>query len=140
MENGFTTKDSQPDKVDEYMQALDHPFKDVLEALRQAILSADASVGEEIKWNAPTFFYTGEMPPSDPKKYRRYLVVSNLYRQDEVRLVFVGGGKVSDPTGLLSGEYADGRRLAGFHSLDEVESRRDALQQVVREQLQLLDT
>ena len=44
-------------------------------ALREVILTTDASIGEEIFWNAPTFFYTGEMKPFDPKEYKRYIIV-----------------------------------------------------------------
>jgi len=139
MSTGLTTKESQPDKVDEYMQQLDHPLKDVVEALRQTILESDPTIGEEVKWNAPTFFYTGEMPPSDAKEYRRYLVVTNVHRTSEILLVFWGGGKVDDASGLLEGDYADGRRTATFRSLDEVSSKRAALQHVVREQLRLLE-
>ncbi|MBI5232553.1 MAG: DUF1801 domain-containing protein [Coriobacteriales bacterium] len=138
MTESFTTKDSRPDEVDEYMRQLVHPLKDVVEALRQTILAADPSVGEEVKWNAPAFFYTGEMPPFDAKEFRRHLVVTNLHRQNEILLVFWGGGKVSDPSGLLEGNYEDGRRIATFRSLDEVESKKTVLQEVVREQLGLL--
>jgi hypothetical protein len=52
---------SEPAKVDEFMKKLKHPMKDVVEALRRIIVSADKQIGEEIFWNGPTFFYTGEM-------------------------------------------------------------------------------
>ena len=45
-------KPSEPDQVDAYMQALQHPLAEVLAALRQIILATDPSIGEEIKWNA----------------------------------------------------------------------------------------
>jgi len=32
------------------------PLSDVVEALRRVILKTDGEIGEEIKWNAPTFF------------------------------------------------------------------------------------
>ena len=134
-----TTKPSESNKVDEYMKGLDHPLADVLEALRQVILAADPMIGEEIKWNAPTFFYSGEMAPSDPKEYRRYLVVSNVFKKDCIRLVFWGGGKVNDTSGFLQGDYPDGRRLAQFFSMGDVESNADKLQEVVRRQLELLE-
>ena len=82
------TKPSEPEKVDAYMQGLTHPLAKVVEALRRIILSTDREIGEEIKWNAPTFFYSGEMKTSNPKEYKRYLVVFNLYRKDCIRLVF----------------------------------------------------
>jgi len=128
-------KASEPGAVDAYMKALKHPLADVVGALRQIILNADAQIGEEIKWNAPTFFFTGEMKQSDPKQYKRYLIVFNLFQKDCIRLVFWGGAKVNDKSGFLQGDYADGRRLAFFHSLDEVRSNRKQLENVVRAQL-----
>ena len=118
------TKPSEPDKVDEYLQKLKHPLVQVVEALRQIILSADRVIGEEIKWNAPTFFYAGEMRPSNPKEYKRYIVVFNLYKKDCIRLVFPSGAKVKDKSGFLEGNYADGRRLAMFHDMNDVKSKR----------------
>jgi hypothetical protein len=64
-----STKRSEPEKVDAYMHDLKHPLADVVQALRQIILKTDSEIGEEIKWNAPTFFYTGEMAPFNPKEY-----------------------------------------------------------------------
>ena len=135
-----STKPSEPDRVDEYLQKLKHPLVEVIEALRQIILSADREIGEEIKWNAPTFFYTGAMKPSDPKEYKRYIVVFNLYRKDCIRLVFPSGAKVKDKSGFLEGNYADGRRLAMFHDMNDVKSKKKALQGVIKKWLTLLDT
>ncbi len=44
---------SNPGEVNAYMQKVDHPLVDVIEALRKVILDTDAEVGEHIKWNAP---------------------------------------------------------------------------------------
>jgi hypothetical protein len=134
-----TTKPSEPGAVDEYMKKLKHPLADVVAALRQIILKADAQIGEEIKWNAPTFFFTGEMQPSDPKEYKRYLVVFNLFKKDCIRLVFWRGANVNDKSGFLQGDYADGRRLALFHSMAEVKSRQGNLENAVRKQLSVLE-
>ena len=139
MRTQASIKPSQPDEVDEYMKGLNHPLSEVVEALRQIILRADPDVGEEIKWNAPTFFYTGEMKPSNPKEYKRYLVVFNLFRKDRIRLVFWGGAKVNDASGLLEGDFADGRRLAMFHDMEDVKSKAKALRNVVKRQLRLMD-
>lgn len=126
---------SRPAEVEQYLKTLKHPRKEVLEALRRVILKADPSVGEEIKWNAPTFFYTGPMAPSNPKLYRRYLVISNLFRKDCIRLVFMNAAGVKDPTGLLEGDYADGRRLAHFHDLAEVKAKGRALAGIIKQQV-----
>ena len=58
----------KPDEVDAYMCKLKHPLADVVEALRQVILRAHGDIGEEIKWNAPSFFYTGPLRPFSPKE------------------------------------------------------------------------
>jgi hypothetical protein len=134
-----STKPSEPQKVDEYMKNLDHPLAEVVAALRRVILNTDPDIGEEIKWNAPTFFYSGEMRPSNPKEYRRYLVVFNLFKIDCIRLVFWGAGNINDPSGLLEGDYPDGRRLALFHNLEEVGVKEKPLQDVIKQQLSLLD-
>jgi len=66
-----STKPSEPDKVDAYMKKLKHPLADVVEALRRVILKPNGEIGEEIKWNAPTLFHTGEMKPFNHKEYKR---------------------------------------------------------------------
>ena len=94
-----TTLASDPDKVDAWMDALDHPLKPVAQALRTIILAADKTVGEHIKWNHPAFFYTGEMKPFDPKEYKRHLIVFNLQSKDGgVLLVFPHGARADDPS------------------------------------------
>src|SRR5579863_6424152 len=96
-----STKPSEPDKVDAYIKKLKHPLVAVVKALRRIILSVDGEIGDEIKWNAPTFFYAGEMGPFNPKEYKRYIVVFNLYKKDCIRLVFPSGSRVKDKSGLL---------------------------------------
>ncbi len=133
---GVVIKPSESEKVDAYMQGLKHPLTDVVAALRKVILSTDREIGEEIKWNAPTFFYAGEMKPSDPKEYKRYIIVFNLFRKDCVRLVVWKGSRLNDKSGLLEGDYADGRRLALFHSMAEVKSKKSWLQAVIKKWLE----
>jgi hypothetical protein len=135
----LNTKASEPEKVDAYMSRLKHPLAKVVEDLRQIILSTDEEIGEEIKWNAPTFFYAGKMKPTNPKEYRRYIVVFNLFKQDCIRLVFPSGAKVKDASGLLECDYADGRRLAMFYSSKDVKSKAKALRAVITQWLKLLE-
>jgi hypothetical protein len=72
--NDALTKPSEPEKAEAYTANLRHPLTDVVAALRKIILSTSDEIGEEVKWNAPTFFYSGEMKPSDPKEFKRYIV------------------------------------------------------------------
>ena len=134
-----TTKSSEPDKVDAFIEGLTHPLADVVVALRQIILKVDNEIGEEIKWNAPAFFFTGAMKPSDPKQYKRYLVIFNLFKKDCIRLVFWGAASVDDKFKFLEGDFADGRRLAFFRDTQDVKSKKKALQHTLKEQLKHLD-
>jgi len=130
---------SETNKVNEYMQNLKHPLVKVIEVLREIILNTDKEIGEEIKWNASTFFYMGEMKPFNPKEYKRYIVVFNLFKKDCIRLVFPGGAKVNDTSGLLEGDYKDGRRLAMFYDVEDAKSKEKTLQKVIKKWLKLLD-
>ena len=118
---------SQHDEVDSYLRQLRHPLIDVIKHLRSLILSADKSVGEGIFWNAPTFYYTGKMKPFNPKEYKRYIVGFNFFKKDCVRLISLRGALAGDKSGLLEGDYSDGRRLALFHSDEEVKAKRKDL-------------
>jgi hypothetical protein len=131
----LVTKESDSEAVDAYMQKLKHPLADLAAALRTAILAADKRVGEEIKWNAPAFFYTGPMEPFDPKEYRRHLVVFNFFRKDCIRLVFWHGDRANDKSGFLEGEYPDSRRLALVSSLEQLKERKKALVAALKGQL-----
>jgi hypothetical protein len=135
----ITIKASEPEKVDAYMSKLKHPLTKVVADLRKIILSTHKEIGEEIKWNAPTFFYAGKMKPTNPKEYRRYIVVFNLFKQDCIRLVFPSGANVEDKSGLLEGDYTDGRRLAMFYGAKDVKSKEKDLRAVIRRWMKLLE-
>jgi len=139
MPEAKTTKPSDSAAVDAYLNALKHPLAELAKKLRRAILAADRTIGEEIKWNAPAFFYTGPMKPFDPKEYRRHLVVFNFYRKDCIRLVFWHGDRANDKSGLLEGDYPDGRRLAHFADAKELTSRKKALTAVLKAQLKKIE-
>jgi hypothetical protein len=135
MPDARTTKPSAPAQVEAFLAALDHPLARLVRRARKTVLSASPSIGEEIKWSAPAFFFKGQLPPSDPKLYLRYLVIFNLYRKDCLRLVFWRAGDVPDPTGLLMGDYKDGRRLVLLSSAAELDASSAALKKILRAQV-----
>lgn len=137
--NSSETKDSNPAEVDAWIKKTDYPLMSLVKSLRKIILDADPSIGEEIKWNAPSYFYTGEMKPFNPKEYKRHFIVFNIFQKDCVRLVLWRGASVDDGKGLLQGDYADGRRLMLFKTSAEVKSKEKALQQLVKQWLGKLD-
>lgn len=125
------TKASEPEVVDAFLKKLKHPLKDVVEELRAIILSADKTIGEEIAWNAPSFFYTGKMAPFKPKEYKRFIVVFNFFKKDCIRLIFLRGALVKSK--LLEGDFKDERKMILFHDLKEVKANKKELQKVIKE-------
>ncbi len=129
---------NDPASVDAHIQQLDPEIGKCVEAIRKIILGADKSVGEQIKWNSPSFFYTGEMKPFDPKEYKRDIAVCNLHK-GRIMIVFPTGAKVDDPSGLLEGDFKDGRKTATFKDLKDIETRKKDLQGVVKKWLALVE-
>jgi hypothetical protein len=124
---------SNTELVSAYIDKLEEPTKGIVEALRKIILSTDTEIAEEIKWNAPSFYYSGEMKPFDPKEYRRHIIVMNLHKR--ILLVFPSGVKIDNTSGLLTGDYKDGRRLVEVKTLENVKSITPALQVAIKDWL-----
>ncbi len=113
-------------------------MSNAVETIRQVILSTDKEIGERIKWNNPSFYYTGQMAESGPKEYKREMVVMNLFK-GRIMLVLPSGAKVNDTSGLLEGDYKDGRRLIIFKDLDDVKKKQKALQKILKTWLSLVE-
>lgn len=138
-ETNLTLGISETQKVDEYMENLKHSLFDLSQYLRNFILRVDKNIGEGIYWNVPTFYFTGKMKPFDPKEYRRFIVNFNFYRQDNLRIIFLRGADVTDKTGLLEGDYKDGRRIASFKSIDDLKSKEKELKSIICQVIKLMD-
>jgi len=133
-----TTKLPDTEQVTAHIKKLDSSIRKTVETLREIILGTDKEIGERIKWNNPSFYYTGEMKSFDPKEYKRELIVFNLFK-NRIMLVFPSGAKVNDKTGFLQGDYKDGRRVAIFKDLADVESNEKILRTVIKKWLKLVD-
>ncbi|MEN0056902.1 MAG: DUF1801 domain-containing protein [Mucilaginibacter sp.] len=128
---------SGTETVTAYIQKLEEPTAAIVEALRKIILSTDPEIGEEIKWNAPSFYYTGEMKPFNPKEHKRYIIVMNLHNR--ILMVLPSGAKVNDTSGLLEGDYTDGRRLIKITGMNDVKNKEAALRKVISDWLKLVE-
>lgn len=53
--------------VDAWFEKTRNPQKILIAEVRDAVLSADARVGERLKWNSPTFTYHKELATFFPK-------------------------------------------------------------------------
>jgi len=102
-------KSAAPADVDAFLAALAHPQDATLQRLRAAIRATDPRIGEDIKWNAPSFHLDG-----------CHFATMQLRRPDSVLLVLhLGAGRrvlpagaIADPTGLLTWLGADRATLA----------------------------
>jgi len=133
-----TTKLPDTEQVTAHIKKLDSSIRKTVETLREIILGTDKEIGERIKWNNPSFYYTGELKSFDPKEYKRELIVFNLFK-NRIMLVFPSGAKVNDKTGFLQGDYKDSRRVAIFKDLADVESNEKILRTVIKKWLKLVD-
>ncbi|WP_345950268.1 DUF1801 domain-containing protein [Mucilaginibacter sp. PAMB04274] len=134
------TDTSNPAAVNEYITKLNEPAQSLVKAIRQVILLASDQIGEQIKWNSPSFFYTGHMQAFNAKEYKRDLIVLNLRQKDHLLLIFPTGVTIEDTTGLLEGDYADGRRMVKIFSMEDLEVKQEALQHIIKQWLALIET
>jgi len=133
-----STKLSDQEQVTKHIQKLDATLANVVETLRQIILSTDKDIGERIKWNNPSFYFTGEMKPFDPKEYKREIIVMNLFK-GRIMLVFPSGAKLNNQSGLLEGNYEDGRRITILKNIEDVKSKEKVLKNLIKEWIKLVD-
>ena len=110
------------------MAALDHPLKTDFEAVRRAILSADKSIADGVKWNSLSFRTT------------EWFATANLRSRDSVQLVLHLGAKVGkmapadaipDPKGLLKWLGKD-RAMATLGSGSALKANLPALKTLVK--------
>ncbi len=132
------TKLTDKEQVEEHIGKLGENVAAIVQKIRLIILAVDSSISEHIKWNNPSFYYNGEMKPFDPKEYKRDIAVFNLHKE-RIMVVFPSGAKVNDISGLLTGKYPDGRRIAIFKDLAQVDERTEDLRNVIRKWLDLVD-
>lgn len=116
---------SNKNKVDEFLEKLDHPLKKEMAALRDVIMKVSPEITEDVKWGGPSFYYKGDMATFGPRV------------KDAAVLVFhkaegLGAGEVLEPA-------SKGKAYAKFRSMAEVETKSNDLQTVVRQWMQLMD-
>ena len=116
---------SNTNKVDEFMDKLDHPFKAEIQAIRDIIKNVNEDIAEEIKWKAPSFSYKKE-----------YLVTFNLWEKQRIHLVFHNPQISKVKSNLLEGDY-DHRRMTYFSDMNEIKAKRSALEKALKDLIKL---
>ena len=126
---GKSKKLTGPEQVAEFMNNLEHPFKEEIEEVRKIILSTDDRITEHIKWNAPSFCYEGE----DRMTF-------NLKGKGFFRLIFHCGAKVKerntneplieDTSGILEWKAVD-RAMIHFTNKKDVKAKEEQLREII---------
>ena len=116
---------SRTDKVEEFLLELNHPLREEVEAVRSIIKGVNKDINEEIKWKAPSFNYKGE-----------YLVTFNLRDTKQIHLVFHNPQISNVKSSLLEGDYKD-RRMAYFADMDDIQTKKPALEKALKDLIKL---
>lgn len=111
-------------EVDAYLEKKAHPMTDEIQRVREIILATDPRLEETIKWSSPTFLYKGNIASffMNAKKF--------------VSLMFHKGALLPNSSGLLTGDAKEGR-TARFTDMADVEAKKEALESVIREWVEL---
>ena len=112
--------------VDEFLAKKNHPLTKEINEVRKIILETDDRVEEAIKWSSPTFMYKGNIASF-------FLNAKKL-----VSLMSHKGAAINDDSGLLQGDGKEGR-VARFEDLADIEKKKHALQEVIREWIRMQD-
>ncbi len=131
-------KSSDKESVNKHIAKLDPQTAEIVQAIRKIFLNSHKEIAERIKWNNPSFYFTGEMKPFDPKEYKREIAVFNLYK-GRIMLVFPSGARVKDTSGLLEGDYKDGRRILIIKNHDDFKTKEKNLHKVIKEWIRTID-
>lgn len=116
--------------IDEFLAALEHPCKEEIIALRQIILKADPRIAEEIKWNAPSFRTSEHFATFQLRAKKGVQIIMHL--GTKVRETAITGIAIQDPESLLTWLAKD-RASVTFHDLDEINTKRSAFTQLIRQ-------
>ena len=125
--------------VDAHINLLEVPIAEVVNAIRQTILNCNNEIDERIKWNNPSFYYTGEMQAFDPKEYKREIAVFNLFK-NRIMLVFPSGARITDESGLLEGQFKDDRKTIVFTDLADFKKKEKHLVNIIQKWINTIDS
>jgi uncharacterized protein YdhG (YjbR/CyaY superfamily) len=102
-----------------WFERSEHPLKDAMLAVREAMLAADERMTESIKWQSPTFEYRGNLASIDPKAKKH------------VSVLFHTGATIPGDHPLLEGGGKVARYIR-FPDRASVDAGREALGAIVR--------
>ena len=130
---------SDKEAVEAHIKTLEAPVAEVVNAIRQCILNCSNEIDERIKWNNPSFYFTGEMQAFDPKEYKREIAVFNLFK-NRIMLVLPSGARIKDNSGLLEGQFKDDRKTIVFADLPDFKKKEKHLSHIIHQWMETINT
>jgi hypothetical protein len=112
------------------MKRLRHPAQDQVQALREAILQANPSIREGVKWNSPSF-RTHEYFATTHLRAKQGIGVI-LHFGAKVRKVAAGQESIKDPRKLLDWVAKD-RATVSFVDVNDLAAKKKAFQAILRQ-------
>ncbi len=118
--------------VTDFLDALKHPLRNEIEALRHCILLSNSDLTENIKWNGPNYCYGDE----DRITMRIQPVTTK-----QIQVIFHCGAKVKkqpntklleEDFGILTWKTND-RAVASFKNIQSIENNQSNLSKIVVE-------
>lgn len=118
-------------KVTEFLNEINHPFRNEIEELREYILASNKDLTENIKWNAPNYCYENE----DRLTMRIHPITT------KVQLIFHRGAKkqeqpkdklIENKSKMLVWKEND-RGIITFKSIQEIKNGKEQLQIIINE-------
>lgn len=113
-------------RVDAFLQKKKHPLTEEIQMVREIIINTDDRIQEDIKWQAPTFIYKGNM--------------ASIYMNARkfVQLQFQKGAAFEDGMGLLKDNGKE-TRVAIFMDADDIRKKKDALESITQQWIRMRD-
>jgi hypothetical protein len=113
-------------------------LKTIINEIRRIVLEIDPLISEQVKWNSPSFFYTGELKSTNAKEYPRDIVVLNLNR-GYVLIIFPSGAKIQNHEDFLEGDYKDGRRMLTIKDCNSLIEKQEKLVSAIKQWITQID-
>jgi hypothetical protein len=113
--------------VNALIASMKHPLTPTLEAIRQTILAADATITEGIKWNSPSFYCHGWFATIACRKAQLDVV---LHCGAKVQADSAITDSVDDPDKLLTWPSKD-RALVSFKRDADFRTRLQSFQRII---------
>ena len=116
-----------------FLDALNHPFREEIEQLRNIILGARSGLTENIKWNGPKYCFDNNDR-----------ITMRIHPPKQVQLIFHRGAKVkeqpkgkliNDESGLLTWKEND-RAVVTFKNMTEIRKFKTDLSKIIVDWIQ----